>query len=305
MKIARVLLDQADPEPPRATVALERDGALYDVGELDRRFGTRFSPDAFLGATDFHTRVIALACAGLDALDERLRAGDRPTEARILPGTFLWLPPCDPDRALYVQMAPYDAALDEPSYRIGNARGLLGHDALVPFPARETRPDFELGIAAVLAEDLHAATADEAARAILGYAILNDWTARDEAARAPLCASSARDFATQLGPTLVTRDEVGDVARLKAQARVGGAVITRTSIGGFSFSLAESIAYVSRHVPLRAGDVIGAGRVIGGSASEGPAPLRFDAPVELAVERLGKLAGRPARGREPPPFRLA
>jgi hypothetical protein len=53
---------------------------------------------------------------------------------------------------------------------------------------------------------------------------------------------------------------------------------------------------VSQRIPLRAGDVIGAGRVIGGSASSSGDALPFEATVDLLVERLGKLSGRPVRG---------
>jgi Fumarylacetoacetate (FAA) hydrolase family len=299
VRLARVLRcaspGAGDLEPPRPVVALERDGALYDVEELDRCFGTRFDPDRFGAARDFHTRVFALGCVGLADLDERLRLGDRPTEARLLPGTFLWLPPCDPSRSLYVQMDPYAGGLggDEPGYRFGNARSFLGHDSAVPFPSREERPDFELGLGAILGEDLHRATAAEAERALLGYAVLNAWTARGEELRA---VTRARDFAAQLGPVLVTKDEIAGVGALRAQARVDGEVMVTTSIGGWRFHVAEAIAFVSDHVELYAGDVVGAGRVAGGSTVEHGGALRYGARVELRIERLGKLTGTPTRG---------
>jgi 2-keto-4-pentenoate hydratase/2-oxohepta-3-ene-1,7-dioic acid hydratase in catechol pathway len=285
MKIARVarVIHDGSPLP---VVALERDGALYDVGQLDARFGTRYAPDQIVGATDFFTRAIALRCAGLAMLDERLRAGDRPTEARILPGTFVWLPPCDAARALHVHVDPVptqDAAT--PSYRLGNGRGLLGHEATVTFPAGERRPGLDLGIAAVLAEDLRRATAEEAEQAILGYAIINEWTARDEEAR-HRDPARARDFAPQLGPLLVTREEIGEVARLRTQARIHGQVVANGTVGEMGAGLAEAIAYVSHRLDLQAGDLIGATCIAG-------VGVAYGAMVELLIERLGKLAGRP------------
>ena len=77
MRIARVLHESS----PFPVSALERDGALYEIGELAERLGSRAAPDLLLGATDFFARVIALRCAGLATLDERLCSGDRPTEA--------------------------------------------------------------------------------------------------------------------------------------------------------------------------------------------------------------------------------
>src|SRR5215212_2556822 len=139
MRIARLIHDSS----PLPVSALERDGALYEIGELAKRLGSQGAPDLLVGATDFFARVIALRCTGLATLDERLCAGDRPTEARIQPGSFVWLPPCDIDRAFYVHVdpAPLGEMTGEPTYWIGNARGLLGHEARVALPGHETRPD--------------------------------------------------------------------------------------------------------------------------------------------------------------------
>jgi hypothetical protein len=286
MRIARVIQESS----PFPVSALERDGALYEIGELAQCLGSRGAPDLLMGATDFFARVIALRCAGLATLDERLCAGDRPTEARIQPGSFVWLPPCDIDRALYVHVEPppLPNKAGEPSYRIGNARGLLGHEARVAFPAHETRPDFELGFAAVIGEDLRHATVEEAEQAIIGYAILNDWTARDEEARHGN-PGRARDFATQLGPLLVTRTEVGEVAVLRMQARVSGEVVGSGVIGMAGEHLAEGIAFVSHRLELRAGDLVGVTCMRGQG-------VPYGATVELLIERLGKLTGCAAQG---------
>jgi 2-keto-4-pentenoate hydratase/2-oxohepta-3-ene-1,7-dioic acid hydratase in catechol pathway len=189
-------------------------------------------------------------------------------------------------------MAAYDEPLDEPAYRIGDARGLLGHASCVPFPAGEGCPTFELGIAAVLRDDLRDADARQAERAVLGYAILNTWTSNDDEARRPAWAT--RRVPAQLGPVLVTPDDVGDLGRLKALARVDGRVAATTGVGGWALSIAESIAWVSRWMDLRAGDVIGAGRV-----RDGRGEAAFDVITEVVVERLGKLAGRPVKRGSP------
>lgn len=297
MKIARVLRDAPDEDAQTPALALALDGALYDVAELEERFGTRFAPSRFEGADDFHTRVIALGGAGLDALDDRLRAGDRPTEARLLPGTFQWLPPCDPSRALHVQLGPSSADAKTPLYRLGNARGFVGHDEPLPFSPGEGPIAIEPGIAAILGEELSAATAAEAERAILGYAVIVEWIARADAAL-PFTARPARDLAVQLGPLFVSCGEVGAIDLLRAQVRVAGAVAQSGTARFLPFSLAESIAFVSRRIALRPGDVIGAGCI-----AVAPRDVPFGAPVELSIERLGKLCGRAVEGAEPPAWR--
>jgi hypothetical protein len=268
-------------------VALERDGALYDVAELEHIFDTRFSPERMPGAGDFHTRVIALGCAGLDAVDDRLRSGDRPTAARVLPGNFVWLAPCDTDRASFIEIAPHDEPSDEPLHRRGDARGLLGHDVVVPIPPAAGEAVYELGVAAILGENVEGASPEQAERSILGFVLLNAW-----AGRAPEKHPGwlSCPVPMQLGPVLVTKDDLGDVSGLRAQARVDGAVVTSTSLDSATNGLATAMAWVSRWTELRAGDVIGRGS---GVAARGPVP--FGGIAELVAERLGKLTGRPLR----------
>jgi 2-keto-4-pentenoate hydratase/2-oxohepta-3-ene-1,7-dioic acid hydratase in catechol pathway len=183
-------------------------------------------------------------------------------------------------------MAAYDeTSATEPLHRLGDARGLVGHGCVVPYPSSMGGAAFELGLAAVLRDDLSGADPVEAERAVLGYTILNGWSGHDPSV--PHGWGAGR-VPAQLGPILVTPSELGDLGQLKAQARVEGKVTVATITGGWAFSPAASIAWVSRWISLRAGDVIGLGGLRGG---RGEAP--FGATVELVVERIGKLAGRP------------
>jgi 2-keto-4-pentenoate hydratase/2-oxohepta-3-ene-1,7-dioic acid hydratase in catechol pathway len=297
MRIAHVL--QLATSTP--IVALERDGVLYDAAELERHFGTKLAD--IRGVSDFHTRVAALRCAGLHALDDRLLSGDRPASTQLHPATILWLPPCATDRAAYIQFGPYAHGAERPWYRFGNSRALLGHAAEIPFPSLEDEPDYELNLAALLGEDLWRATPEEVERAIAGYTVLNDWTARGMEARSlarGISPSEAKDFATQLGPVLVTPDELDSIEALRTQVRVDVETRLCSRVGEWTFSLAESVAYISNHIELRAGDVIGAGRVFGGSADQ---RVPYGACVEVMIERIGRMTGKPVRGPAPLPWR--
>lgn len=299
MRIARVLHSSS----PIPIVALERDGALYSVAALESAFKSDRTWTHLADAADFHSRVIALACAGLAELDDRLLSGDRPTSARLAPGSFLWLAPCAAPRAAFIHTSTLGG---EPSYEIGNGRGLLGHDVAVPFPPREAEPDFELCVAAVLRDDLRRATAHEARRAILGYTICGAWIARAEERRARSLGGSAtraRDFAPQLGPLLVTADEVLDVGSLRVQARVDADVLRCSRVGSLPFNPAELIAFVSDHIELCAGDVVTSSPIEGGSCASHGRALSYGSVVELTVERIGRLVGRPVRGPEPAEWR--
>ena len=199
------------------------------------------------------------------------------------------------ERAALVTCAPYAEAAQAPApaFRVGSARALIGHEATVPIapgaPSLDARAgalDADGMLAAVLAEDLCHADAAEAERAILGYTLLLAW-------RPGLSA--------QLGSVLVTRDEAGDLTSLRTLFRVGGATLPTSDAGVRPFSPPEAIASISHHVPLQAGDVIGAGRLRGACASDAGARLSFGMRVELAIERLGRLCGRATEGPDLPP----
>ena len=89
MRIARVL----HAPSPTPIIALERDGSLYDVAELDRHWDTRYAPERLSGSSDYDTRVIALSWAGLAELDVAVGSGRRPREARLLRGGCVRLAP--------------------------------------------------------------------------------------------------------------------------------------------------------------------------------------------------------------------
>jgi fumarylacetoacetate (FAA) hydrolase len=90
-----------------------------------------------------------------------------------------------------------------PVFYFSNPAAILGPDDDVPFPQQSSAWDYELEAAAVIGEN----------GAIAGFTILNDWSARDlqkmEMA-VGLGPAKGKDFATSIGPAVVTPDELGD-----------------------------------------------------------------------------------------------
>lgn len=293
MRLARVFL--ASSSMPVPLSALMRDGCLYDIAELSRAFGLPVEEPTSAVVDDFFGRVLALGCAGLEALDERLFHGDRPSSARLAADEIVWLPPCLPERALWVALESAPAkGPATPRYHLGNARSLFGHQASVPFPNAEATPIVEVAVAALLGEELFAATAEQAERAVIGYSVLLGFYAPSEVELSGPCR--ARDFAAMLGPTLVTKDEAGEVADRVVRLRVRGEIIELGRVIEDPFVLAESIAFASQHITLAPGDIISTPPLRG-------VEVAFGETFDVIVERLGKLSARPAHGPTPPPFR--
>src|SRR6516165_10786378 len=101
-----------------------------------------------------------------------------------------------------------------PVFYFSNPEGVIGHDAGVYAPRGSQALDYELELACLIgrtARDLPAT--DEALDAVAGFTIMNDWSARDlqrVEMSVGLGPSKGKDFATSLGPLLVSVDELAD-----------------------------------------------------------------------------------------------
>ncbi|HXV95698.1 MAG TPA: fumarylacetoacetate hydrolase family protein, partial [Gaiellaceae bacterium] len=120
-----------------------------------------------------------------------------------------------------------------------------------------------------------------------------DWSARDlqkmEMA-VGLGPAKGKDFATSLGPVLVTTDDLGDL-RLEMVARVNGEERSRGNLGDIHWPWDELAAHAGRNTRLLPGDVLGSGTVGTGCILEhGDGRwLRPGDVVELEIERIGVL----------------
>jgi 2-keto-4-pentenoate hydratase/2-oxohepta-3-ene-1,7-dioic acid hydratase in catechol pathway len=203
-----------------------------------------------------------------------------------------------------------DAWYDAPTFYFANPYTVIGPGDPVPFPAACRTRDFELEVAAVLGSGGGDLSLDGARRAIVGYTILNDWSARDIQARemgVGLGPAKGKDFATSLGPWLVTADELepyrdGDgFLALSCVAAVNGVEVGRDSLSHMGWTFEAMVAYASRDSRVGAGDVFGSGTVgNGGCLAElcgrygdaAPPPLHPGDLVTLTVEGIGSLTNR-------------
>jgi fumarylacetoacetate (FAA) hydrolase len=108
--------------------------------------------------------------------------------------------------------------------------------------------------------------------------------------------AKGKDFATSLGPWLVTPDELpfdGEWLHLEATVHVGERPVARASSEPMHFSWPELIAHAARDTRLLPGDVLGSGTLTGGCLLElGPIDGHWIEPgdvVTLAAEGLGTL----------------
>ena len=192
-----------------------------------------------------------------------------------------------------------------PIFYFSNVSEIRGPGDPVWAPRGSDELDYELEVCALVdtpARDLAEATAEEA---IGGYLILNDWSARDlqrEETTVRLGPAKGKDFASSIGPWLVTPDELANARHpgasgpdLILSAEVNGVETSRGSWSDARFSFGQMLARASADVGLRPGDLVGSGTVGSGCLLEvREANLgRYLEPgdrVTLRIERLGALS---------------
>lgn len=203
-----------------------------------------------------------------------------------------------------------------PVFYFSNPYATIGPNAAIPIPPGSNALDYELEIAAVAGRGGSNLSSSEAERCIAGFTIMNDWSARDLQRREMalnMGPVKGKDFATSLGPMLVTPDELAAYRKDRAYdltmtASVNGVEYSRASFADIFWSIPEMLAYASRGTRIAPGDVVGSGTCGTGCilelslvhGEEAYPWLRPGDVVELAVDQLGSLrnhvvAGEPLR----------
>jgi fumarylacetoacetate (FAA) hydrolase len=195
-----------------------------------------------------------------------------------------------------------------PTFYFTNNSEIYGHDEPVPYPIGSKELDIELEIASVIGREGKDIPVEEAANYIAGYTIMNDWSARDfqrKDMKLNLGPGKGKDFATSLGPWLVTPDELASLRigtgtseryNMTMLARVNGREISRGNFNQIYYSFPQMIAWASRNARLRIGDVLGSGTVGTGCLLElgteiHPWFQRGDV-IELEIEGIGVVRNR-------------
>lgn len=190
-----------------------------------------------------------------------------------------------------------DAWYEMPLYYKGNHRSVYGPDEEVPWPAYTEELDFECEVACVLGGHGRDVTERDASALIFGYTLMNDWSARDiqrKEMTGRLGPAKAKDFATSLGPVIVTPDEL-DPADVALTASVDGEVWARGNLGDAHWTFPQMIAHVSRSEDVLPGDIYGSGTFGGGCGLDLGRTLDPGAQVQLEAERIGLLRNRVGR----------
>lgn len=203
-----------------------------------------------------------------------------------------------------------------PIFYFTNHHGITGPGEIRCMPDHFEKLDFELEVAIVIAKHGRNIRAAEADEYIGGLMIMNDISARRlqmEEMMLSLGPAKGKDFATSIGPWLVTTDELEELAvpakeghtgknwNLRMQCKVNGVKVSDGNLSDMDWTFAEIIERASYGTDLHPGDIIGSGTVGTGCFLELNGTGKLNDPaykeqwlqdgdtVELEIDRLGIL----------------
>lgn len=188
-----------------------------------------------------------------------------------------------------------------PVFYFSNHLAIKGPEDKISKPANCDWLDYELEVACIIGKQGRNIPAVEAEDYIFGYCILNDWSARDfqrQEMKVGLGPAKGKDFATSIGPWIITKDEMdtlksGKGFDISMKASVNGHLLSEGNMKDIYYSFGEMIERASSGVTLYPGEIFGSGTVGTGCILElGTGVHRWLQPgdvVELEIDKLGVL----------------
>jgi 2-keto-4-pentenoate hydratase/2-oxohepta-3-ene-1,7-dioic acid hydratase in catechol pathway len=179
----------------------------------------------------------------------------------------------------------------EPIIFMKATSAICGPNDPIIIPRTSEKTDWEVELAVIIGTKAKYVSEADALNYVAGYAVANDVSERAfqlERSGQWTKGKSCDNFG-QLGPWLVTRDEVADPQNLAMWLTVNGTKMQNGSTTTMVYGVAYLVSYLSQFMTLHPGDVISTGTPPG--VGLGMKPPRFLKPgevVELGIAGLGQ-----------------
>lgn len=256
---------------------MHSDGTIRDLsGLIDDLAGAALSPESL-------ARLAAVDAGGLPEVAGNPRLG--PPVAGT--GKFICIGLNYADHAAESGMA----VPPEPVIFMKATSAICGPNDPIILPRGSEKTDWEVELAVIIGKAAKYVSEAEALDHVAGYAITNDVSERAfQAERAgQWTKGKSCDNFGQIGPWLVTRDEVSDPQNLAMWLTVNGETMQDGSSKTMVYGVAHLVHYLSQFMTLHPGDVISTGTPPGvGLGMKPPRYLKAGDVVELGIAGLGQ-----------------
>ena len=205
-----------------------------------------------------------------------------------------------------------------PVFYFSNHSAIYGpHDDILCMPSHFEKLDFELEIAIVIGKEGRNLKANEASSYIAGYMIMNDVSARGlqmKEMKLNLGPAKGKDFASVIGPYLVTPDEIkdklidkggyGSIYDLKMSCFLNNQLVSEGNFKDMNWTFDQIIERVSYGTTIYPGDIIGSGTVGTGCLLElngtgkikdsnyNEVWLKEGDVVKMKIDKLGEISNK-------------
>ena len=178
----------------------------------------------------------------------------------------------------------------EPVMFMKATSAICGPNDPIIIPKGSTKTDWEVELAVIIGKRAKYVSEADALDYVAGYAVTNDVSEREfqiERAGQWTKGKSCDNFG-QIGPWLVTKDEIADPQNLSMWLTVNGEKLQNGSSSTMVYGVAFLVSYLSQFMSLQPGDVISTGTPPGvGLGQKPPRYLKPGDVVELGIEGLG------------------
>ena len=173
----------------------------------------------------------------------------------------------------------------------------MAHKILGPMDTLEidstvtTQVDYEVELGIIVKKECKDISADDAENIIFGYAVFNDYSARDLQMRhVQWHRGKSLDNFTAMGPYIVTADEISFPPSLNITCKINGELRQKGVTDELIFPLATLIEDFSKGTTLIPGDIMITGTPAGvGMGFDPPKYLMDSDCVECEIDQLGRI----------------
>ncbi|BFM17842.1 fumarylacetoacetate hydrolase family protein [Maricurvus nonylphenolicus] len=182
----------------------------------------------------------------------------------------------------------------QPVYYYGSHLNFYADGETVPWPGYVKDLDYELELAAIVSKTVCNADQKQAADAIGGFVIVNDFSSRGAAQMIEMGSGcgpqKSKHFANSMGAVVVTADELlGKEENLKGRISINGETVSTCHSRGMKFTFAEIVAFLSEGQTLYPGEILASGTLPCGSGMECGRLLSPGDKLRFELEGVGSL----------------